>query len=51
VADGSNIAVFTNKGNDKFSAARYFGELAGDIFFGNWHGQAATAGSGGVEAV
>ncbi len=44
VADGSNIAVFTNEGNDKFSEPRYFGELAGDIFFGNWHGQAATAG-------
>jgi hypothetical protein len=44
VADGSDIAVLTNEGNLLFSQPKYFGQLSGGLFFGNWHGQAANAG-------
>lgn len=44
VSGGSDIGVLTNKGNLVFGQAAYFGQTSGDYYFGNWHGQAATAG-------
>ncbi len=44
VSDGGDIGVLTNAGNLEFRQAEYFGQTSGAYYFGNWHGQSATAG-------